>query len=88
MKRTPKHNPESIFALAGGNYKAEGFPDLDLADQMDWEDNDAIQWVSLVEAGLEESACNPVFGLNEGHTAGIDDYVGWWLEEDSALQLH
>lgn len=83
-----KHNPESLFALVGVSYKAEGFPELDLADQMDWEDNAAIEFVSLVEAGLEESFREPVFGLNEGHTAGIDDYVSWWLEEDSALQLH
>lgn len=83
-----EHNPESLFALVGVNYKAEGFPELDLADQMDWEDNAAIEFVSLVEAGLEESFREPVFGLNEGHAAGIDDYVSWWLEEDSALQLH
>ena len=65
-----------------------GFPSLDLVEEMDWEDNEAIQWVSLEEAGLEEPHHEPVFGLQDSNGSSIEGYVEWWLEEDSALQLH
>jgi len=67
------------------------FPELDLADECNWEDHPSIIYTTLEEAHLEESSSQPLFGLSSAHTQGIEEYVSWWLDDDddaSALQLH
>ena len=34
--------------------------ELDLVDQMEWEDSDKIEFISLEEAGLENSDCDTI----------------------------
>lgn len=66
-----------------------GFPELDLVDECNWEDHPSIVYISLEEAGLEETSGQPLFGLSSAHTQGIEEYVSWWLDDaDSATQLH
>ena len=66
--------------------------DFDLVDEMNWEDDPRVEYVSYAAAGLEEDASYdvPAFGLNgtdnsgchAGH--GVPEYVAWWSDgEDS-----
>ena len=51
---------------------------MDLVDEMDWEDCDEVEWVSLDAAGLEERASHP-----DGDS-DVMSYVVWWSDgEDS-----
>lgn len=55
-----------------------GQPQLDLVDEMEWEDNPQIQWVSLEDAGLEEEASH-VDG-----DSGVMQYVAWFSEDEDS----
>lgn len=65
-----------------------GLPELDLVDEMEWEDSDKIEFVSLEEAGLEESHAEPVFGLEGSTFSSVYEYAEWFYDNDqSALEL-
>jgi hypothetical protein len=51
--------------------KGKAMNALDLVDEMQWEDSDKVEWVTLEEAGLEEVQ-------QVGVCAALYDY---WTEE-------
>ena len=58
---------------------------LDLVDEMSWEDSDKVEFVSLEDAGLEEaplatesSSCGHVF------RHGILSYLDWFYDNESS----
>lgn len=59
--------------------------ELDLVDQMNWEDSDKVEMISLEEAGLEEAPL-----LEETHRcgyvfrSGIVTYLDWFYDGDSS----
>jgi len=55
--------------------------DLDLVDEMNWEDSDKVEMISLEEAGLEEAALVEETHLH-GHVFrnGIHAYLDWFFD--------
>ena len=55
--------------------------DLDLVDEMNWENSDKVESISLEEAGLEEAALAEETHLH-GHVFrnGIHAYLDWFFE--------
>ena len=51
---------------------------MDLVDEMDWEDCDEVEWVSLDAAGIEEEASHP-----DGDSS-VYTYVMWWSEDEDS----
>lgn len=49
--------------------------DLDLVDQMQWEDHPSIAWLTLEEAGLESA---------DYDTVPASQWVGYYLDENGA----
>jgi hypothetical protein len=49
---------------------------IDLVDEMEWEDSDKIEKVTLEEAGLEERAQHS----DECFKEGILDYMQWFYD--------
>tara|TARA_B110000503_G_C7061335_1_gene376802 strand:- start:308 stop:508 length:201 start_codon:yes stop_codon:yes gene_type:complete len=49
---------------------------IDLVDEMEWEDCDKIEKVSLEEAGLEEETCE----MDEAFTHSIYAYLNWFYD--------
>ena len=61
-------------------------PALDLADAASWEDSMEVEFVSLEEAGLEESQEGPMVGQSrerayETSDGGVFEYIAWALDE-------
>ena len=61
-------------------------PTLDLAEEAGWEDSPAVTFISLEEAGLEESQEGPMVGQSrershETSDGGVCEYVAWFLDE-------
>ena len=57
---------------------------LDLVDQMDWEDSDKIEFLSLEDAGLEESD-EPAYGIDSDNAGGsIYSYTDWFYDGDES----
>ena len=66
-------------------YKA--FPELDLVEQLDWEDSEEIEFISIEEAGLEEEAEQAVFGVcgkEVNSTGNIYDTLLFFYDGDTS----
>lgn len=66
-------------------YKA--FPELDLVDQLAWEDSEEIEFISIEEAGLEEEAEQAAFGIcdkENNSTGGIYDTLLDFYDGDTS----
>lgn len=62
-------------------------PALDLVGEASWEDSPEIEFISLEEAGLEESQEGPMVGQSrershETSDGGIFEYIAWALDEE------
>jgi hypothetical protein len=57
---------------------------LDLVDEMNWEDSDKVEKISLEEAGLEEENdhVHGVFHSNEG---SLYNYLAWYYDDGSSI---
>lgn len=55
---------------------------LDLVDEMNWEDSDKIEKLSLEEAGLEEESLTDEIEATSGTVFrnGIHTYLDWFYE--------
>lgn len=60
------------------------YPELDLVDEMMWED--IVETCTLEEAGLEEDGSQPVFGAQAGERTshGILEYLEWFYDGEAA----
>jgi hypothetical protein len=56
---------------------------FDLVDEMEWEDH--AEFISLEEAGLEESSWQPIFGEGERDipAGGVWAYCDWWADGEN-----
>lgn len=64
-----------------GLARSSSFPCLDLVAELEWEESEEIEFLSLEEAGFEEEWETP-FDL-----VSPVDYVNWWSDgEDSRYE--
>lgn len=62
-------------------------PTLDLADEADWENSTEVEFISLEEAGLEESQEGPMVGQSRERARDTSDgsifeYIAWALDKE------
>jgi hypothetical protein len=56
--------------------------ELDLVDEMQWEDSDKVEFITLEEAGLE----NENSPTDECFKSSICSYLEWFYDGDSGLE--
>lgn len=55
---------------------------LDLVDEMEWEDCDKVEKITLEEAGLEETN-DHVHGVYHSSAGSIYSYLAWYYDKDN-----
>jgi hypothetical protein len=65
-------------------HNAASLNDLDLVDEMEWEDRiEPQRWLTLEAAGLEESD-EPLFGQHYCSDGSIYSYTEWFYDGDES----